>query len=138
MSFQEKSTWISLATVFLIYGWYFGTTATELGGNVADIDYQSTMLFTVVAVVVVSVILNVVVVFADPDASDTSDERDRSINRFGEYVGGYVLAAGALLGLGLAMAEIEQFWIANAILLGLVLSELTSGVVKVVAYRRGF
>jgi len=48
-----------------------------------------------------------------------------------------VAAGAALAGLALAMLEVEHFWIANAILAGLVLSEVVSGVTKVVLYRRG-
>ena len=54
-----------------------------------------------------------------------------------EYVGGIVLAVGMLVPFGLAMAEFEYFWIANAIYLAFVVSALTASVVKIVAYRRG-
>ena len=40
---------------------------------------------------------------------DESDEHDRKIDRFGEYIGGYVLGTGLLIVLGLAMAETEYF-----------------------------
>jgi hypothetical protein len=42
-----------------------------------------------------------------------------------------------LVPFGLAMAEGDHFWIANAIYLAFVLSALTASVVKIVAYRRG-
>ena len=44
----------------------------------------------------------------------------------------------AIVPLDLAMAEIEQFWIANALYLAFVLAALASSIVKIVAYRRGF
>jgi hypothetical protein len=66
-----------------------------------------------------------------------ADERDREINRFGEYVGGFALVVAVLIGLGLAMFEVDHFWIANALLAGLVLSELVAGATMVVLYRRG-
>ena len=138
MSFQEKSTWVMLTTMTVVYGWYFVSMASRLGNESAgEIDYQASMLVTVLAVVGLAVALFIVLAIANPEASDMSDERDREINRFGEYVGGYVLAVGALAGLGLAMAEVEHFWVANALLAGLVVSEITSGVTKVILYRRG-
>jgi hypothetical protein len=42
-----------------------------------------------------------------------------------------------LVPFGLAMAEFEYFWIANAIYLAFVVSALTASVVKIAAYRRG-
>jgi len=50
------------------------------------------------------------------------------INRFGEYVGGFVAAGAALAGLALVVIEAEHLRMANAILAGLVLSEVVSGV----------
>jgi hypothetical protein len=38
---------------------------------------------------------------------------------------------------GLAMAEVDAFFIAHALLLGWVLAELTEGALRIVLYRRG-
>lgn len=139
MSFQEKSTWIMLAVILAVYGWYFAVIGLEIGDiAVAEIAYRPLMLVTVGALVVLAVAAHIVIAVAAPKDADASDERDREINRNGEYVGGYVLGVGALFALGLAMFEVEHFWIANAILAALVLSEIVSGVTKVVQYRRGF
>lgn len=48
-----------------------------------------------------------------------------------------MLAAAVLVGVGFAMFEVDHFWIASALLAGLVLPELVAGVTKVVLYRRG-
>ena len=40
--------------------------------------------------------------------------------------------------LGLALAEVDHFWIANAIYTTFILAALTTSAVKIVAYRRGF
>jgi hypothetical protein len=42
-----------------------------------------------------------------------------------------------LLPLGLAIAEFEQFWIANAIFLAGVVAAVGSSIAMIVAYRRG-
>ena len=42
-----------------------------------------------------------------------------------------------LAGLVLAMAEVDAFYIARALLLGWVLAELAEGAVRIVLYRRG-
>ena len=139
MSFQEKSSWVMLVTVALVSGAYFAIVASEVdGADVADVNYQPLMLVTVVVLVIVAIIAHAVIAAANPSEADASDERDKEINRYGEYIGGYALAVGTLVGLGLAMAEAEPFWIANVFLLGLVVSELVAGTTKVVLYRRGF
>ena len=53
-------------------------------------------------------------------------------------MGGNVLGFATLLPLGLAMAEVDYFWIANSIYLACVVSGVVTAVVKIVAYRRGF
>ncbi|MDJ0792389.1 MAG: hypothetical protein QNJ71_10875 [Acidimicrobiia bacterium] len=139
MSFQEKSSWAMLVTVALVYGAYFVIVAGEVDGtDVADVDYQPLMLVTVVVLVIVAIIAHAVIAAANPREAEASDERDKEINWYGEYIGGYALAVGTLVGLGLAMAEAEPFWIANVLLLGLVVSELVAGATKVALYRRGF
>ena len=137
MTFEEKSTWVILATMTLVYGWYFATVAGQLGGaDVGDIDYQGLMLATVGIVVVIAVVGTILITIAG-GGDDSKDERDKAINRYGEYIGGFVLAAGALGGMLLAMIEVEHFWVANTLLAGLVLSEITSNITKLVLYRRG-
>jgi hypothetical protein len=66
-----------------------------------------------------------------------SDQRDREINRLGEYVGGSVLATGMLVPFVLALAEYPHFWIANAMYLAFVVGAICRAAVKLVAYRRG-
>lgn len=139
MSFEEKSTWVMLALVTLVYGGYFTVVLGDIAAleSVSDIAYRGLMLGTVVVLVVLATISHIVIAISNPSDADGSDERDREINRFGEYVGGYVLGVGALVGLGMAMFEMDHFWIANAILAGLVVSEIVSGLTKIIAYRRG-
>ena len=73
-----------------------------------------------------------------PNDAGKADQRDKEVNRLGEYVGGIVLAVGMIVPFGLAMAEAQHFWIANAMYLAFVVGTLTGTSVKLVAYRRGF
>ena len=122
------------------YGWYFAVVFGDIvtqEAPIRDIAYRGMMLGTVVVLTSLAAATHIVIAVASPKEANDFDERDRQINRFGEYVGGFVAAGAAFAGLGLAMFEVEHFWIANAILAGLVLSEVVSGVIKVVLYRRG-
>jgi hypothetical protein len=65
------------------------------------------------------------------------DERDRLVDLRSERIGGYILAVGVFAGIGLAMVRADRFWIAQALIAALVIAEITSGVVKLVLYRRG-
>lgn len=139
MSFGEKSTWIFAVIVVVVPGAYFVSMASQLQHSaVTEIAYQSPLLTAIGIAIAVAIVAHIAVVIASPREADKSDERDADINRYGEYVGSFVLWPGALLALGLALAEFEYFWIANAIFLTFVLSGLISSAVKIVAYRTGF
>jgi uncharacterized membrane protein YozB (DUF420 family) len=138
MSSEEKSTWIVAAATVLVFGWYtikiLGDAATTA---VSEIQYED-LLVVMVGVFVALIIVSEIVLAILTRKLDDSDERDRKIDRFGEYIGGYVLGTGLLVVLGLAMAETEYFWIAHASLGVLVIAELVTATTKIIVYRRGF
>lgn len=138
MTFEEKGTWVQLVMVIAVAVVYGVIVAGRAGGApVADIPYQPVMLWSIGVSVVLSVLATIVIAMAAPEEADKADQRDREIHRKGEYFGYYLLVAGAVTALGLAMAEVTQFWIAQALFAGFVLAGITSAVVKIVAYRRG-
>jgi hypothetical protein len=138
MSFEEKGNWVFLVVNVVTYVAYLSVILGRAQDvPVTDVPYISTMLWTIGIAIALSIVGNIGVAISKPSEADKSDVRDKDINRFGEYVGGIVLAVGMLAPFGLALAESDYFWIANAMYLAFVLSALTSSVVKVVAYRRG-
>lgn len=139
MSFEEKGTWIQTVIVALVPGVYFATVLSQVRNTaVTEIAYQAPMLASIGIAVATLVVAYIVIAIASPKDADKSDERDKEINRYGEYIGGLVVYGGALVALGLALAEFDYFWIANVIYSILVLAGLTTSVVKIIAYRRGF
>jgi protein-S-isoprenylcysteine O-methyltransferase Ste14 len=139
MSFQEKSTWIYAVISVIVPGVYFATVIGQLQNTaVTEIAYQGTMLATIGLGIALAIIGHIAVAMSSSKDADKSDERDTNINRYGEYVGSFVLYGGMLGALGLALAESEQFWIANAIYSTFILAALATSAVKIVAYRRGF
>jgi uncharacterized membrane protein len=139
MSFEEKSTWIYAAIALVVPGVYFATVIGQVQTTaVTEIAYQWPMLLTIGVAIALAIIAHIVVAIASPREADKSDERDTNINRFGEYIGSFVLYTGMLVALGLALAEFEQFWIANTIYSTFIAAALTTSAVKIVAYRRGF
>lgn len=127
-----------LVAMILVYGWYFATVANLTGDlAVTEIGYQGIMLVTVVALVVLAIVGHIAIAIVDPKGADQDDERDRAISRYGESLGGVVLGIGAICALGMTMLEFDYFWIANTLLAGLVLAELTAMTTRLVLYRRG-
>jgi hypothetical protein len=138
MSFEEKVNWVYGAVALAVFGVYFtGIFAQARTTAVSEIAFQQPMLIAIGIAVAANVIGSIVVAISKPSEADKSDARDKEVHRFGEYIGGGVLGVAMVLPLGLAMAEAEPFWIANAICAGMVLSQFVSTVVKLVAYRRG-
>jgi len=139
MSFQEKSTWVYAVVAVIVSGIYYATVLGHVQNTpVTEIAYQGPMLATIGLGIALSIIGHVAAAISSPKEADKSDERDKNIIRFGEYVGSFALYAGALLALGLALAEFEHFWIANTIYSTFIVGALVTSAVKIVAYRRGF
>jgi hypothetical protein len=82
-------------------------------------------------------VIDMVVRAATAREDVVNDQRDREAYRFGEYVGRAFLIAGALAALVMALAEVDRFWIANAIHLGFVLAAVLAASARILAYRRG-
>ena len=139
MSFEEKSTWIYALIVVALAAIYFAMVLGQLPQSAAgDIAYQVPLLAAIGASIVLTVAAHIAIAIAAPDDAGKRDQRDRDINRYGEYVGGIVLSVAAVVPLILTMAEVDHFWIANTIYLALIVSATVGSIVKILAYRRGF
>lgn len=138
MSFHAKSTAIALvAYVSVAIGYVILVTQRAADTPIEDVAYQGLVLGLVVVFVIIAIVGNAWVAARNPADADAIDERDRLIELKGERIGGWVLAAGALGALALAMTDQTTFWIAQAILAGLVLGEIASSTSQLVLYRRG-
>ena len=139
MSAEEKRAWIMAVVTGGAYAAYVTLVMSEAGGGaIAGAPYVATMLWTIGIAVLATVVLDAVAAIASPSECDKKDQRDREIYRFGEYIGHWVLVAGAVAALGMSMARLDYFWIANVIYLAFVASAILASVAKIVAYRRGF
>jgi hypothetical protein len=75
---------------------------------------------------------------SNPGEADKKDQRDREIRHYGERVGSWLIIAGAISALVLALATADHFWIANAIFLGGMAASIISSAAKIAAYRGSF
>jgi hypothetical protein len=143
MSFEERSTWIYGLVTVVIPTVYFATMLGQIRVRPAgEIDYVGPMLAAIGIAIAANIIGTILVAIGSAIVSgedaDRSDERDKNINRFGDYWAYYVLSIGVAGALILTFVQAEHFWIANAIYLAFVLASLTSVTLKLFAYRRGF
>lgn len=138
MAFEEKMAWVTLVSITLVYGAYFWIIADLVSTEpIAEIGYQGLMIATVVGVVFLAVAGSIVVALSNPKRADEHDERDKSIARRAGSISGIVLGAGVFIPLVLAMADAESFWIAQAILAALVVSQIAEDSIRIYFYRRG-
>ena len=145
MSFHEKSNAVMLGIMALVAVLYVMLVSDQLRGVPADavgeVRYITTLGFAVGVFVVLAVVAHILIVAfsvrTDGDEDDVADERDHLIDLRGERRGGFVLHVGVLAALMLALRGGEPFWIAHALLAGLVLAEMVKATSKLVDYRRG-
>jgi hypothetical protein len=138
MTFEERNTWVYAVVTSVAYGAYLTIVLGRAQSTpLTEVPYVRVMLCTIGAAILASILGHIAVGIAWPRDCGKTDERDREIHRFGEYIGQSFVVIGGVAALGLSMAEVDHFWIANAIYLGFVLSALLGSAAKLVAYRRG-
>ena len=139
MSFEEKSTWTYAVIAVALAAIYFAIVLGQLPQTAAgDLAFQLPLLAAIGGTIGLTIAAHIVIAITAPDDAGKRDQRDKDINRYGEYVGGLVLGVAAVVPLILSLAEVDHFWIANTIYLAFILSATAGSIVKIVAYRRGF
>jgi len=138
MTFEEKGKWVYLITSIVGFVTYVSIVLSRAQDTIiTEVPYVSTLLWVIGIGLVVTIIGQIVIAIAKPNEADKKDERDKDINRYGDFIGGIVLGIAMIAPLGLTLAEVDHFWIANAMYAAFVLSAIISTTVKIVAYRRG-
>ncbi|WP_405427684.1 hypothetical protein [Streptomyces erythrochromogenes] len=139
MAVEEKRAWIMIVVTVVSYAVYLALVLGRSGdGPIAAEPYVAALLWTVGSAIVASILLHITVSLLSPEEGRIKDQRDREIHHFGDHIGQSFVVIGGVAGLVLAMAEADQFWIANAIYLAFVLSALLGSTAKIFAYRTGF
>lgn len=139
MSLEEKRAWIFLLVTICAYTAYVVIVLGRAGeAPLPGVAYAATMLWSIGGAIVAAITLNIAAAIASPRDAGKTDQRDREIHRFGDYIGQSFVILGSTAALIMAMAELRHFWIANTIYLAFVLSAILGSTAKLVAYRRGF
>jgi branched-subunit amino acid ABC-type transport system permease component len=138
MAFEEKRAWIMAVVSVVAFAVYAAIILVRAGSApLRDTPYVSTMLWTIGISIVVSILLHIVAAITSGADANKKDVRDREIYRFGDTVGQVFVFFGAVAAMGLAMAQVSHFWIANVIYLGFALGSALGSLAKVAAYRDG-
>ncbi|HEX8585600.1 MAG TPA: hypothetical protein VF680_14475 [Allosphingosinicella sp.] len=140
MAFREKIAWLTLATMLIAYGVYFGIIGPSVGfgeRHLVDIVWSFGLVAGVhaIAMIVGAIALAVT---ATREANAGADERDRAIDRRASLVAYYVLLVGMIL-VAVVMPFSEPSWkIVNAGLVAIVLAEAARHGIILLSYRRGW
>lgn len=138
MSFRERSAWITLVSVLVCFGAYFGSIAT---GAVSPrgLGTFHLLLLCVAALVALQCGLHFVASLVAPgDAKAPLDERERLIAWRSHSIGYQVLMVGVLLlGLPVHLGRPSPPELMNYAFLAIVVAVLVVAVAQIVMFRRG-
>ena len=133
MTYQEKRAWSMLVVTAIAYGTYTVLVLDRAHGRpLPDVPYAPTMLWSIGAAVVASIVADIVT--GGPRRARVTDVRDRQIGRMGDYVGQSCVIIGAVAAMLMATAGWDRFWIANVIYLGFALSSVLGSIAKLGMY----
>ena len=138
MTYEEKGAWVYLVVTLGTFAAYVGVVLQRAGGEpLTEVAYRGPLLWSVGISIGLSIIGRIAFEVAKPSETHKLDARDKDIHRFGEYIGGSVLAVAMVGPFALAMLEVDHFWIVNAMYAVFAVSTLVGTVTRLIAYRRG-
>jgi hypothetical protein len=136
MSFREKSAWISLASLLIVFGVYFWNVARIIARKTALSDFP--LFFSLlVALIVAEVVLHLLIAMQSPgDARTPKDERERLIELKATRIAFFVLLVGALVSIATMHLKVGVWVMAHCVLLSVVVAEVVKFGTQIILYRR--
>jgi archaellum biogenesis protein FlaJ (TadC family) len=137
MSFREKSTWISFVLLLAIsIPFFYRFVRIESGSTSSEASFHL-FLSLVIVFIVGEIVLHAIIAMQSPrDARAPKDERERLIDLKAMRVAFFVLMTGALLVIVMVHFPVDRLEILQALLLSVVVAELTMLGARIVFYRR--
>ena len=138
-TFQEKTTWL-YGVVSVVTGvTYFAIVGARARGvPAAEVEWVWPMVWCMIGCLVAMIVGSLAIYLASPRAGRKADQRDREIERYGNYSGQAFGTFAMLAALILTMTGATHFWIANTIFPGCFISGFLGSLVRIVVYRIGF
>jgi hypothetical protein len=139
MTFQEKTTWLYAVVSIVTGATYFGIAVARAQGTPStEVQWVWPMAWCMIACCAAMILGSIAIYLIFPEDRGKADQRDREIERFGNYTGRVFAVFCTAAALILTMTGASHFWIANTIFLGCFLSGFLGALVKIVGYRVGF
>jgi cytochrome b561 len=138
MSFREKSAWITLISVLLCFGLYFGALAFGWVDRFSMSAFHYALI-TIIAVVLLQLVLQLLARLSNPrEARAPRDEREQMFASRARSIGYYVLMIW-MIGLVVAVHfpgfhKLDVVFFAS---LGVVVATLVVAVAQIIQFRRG-
>jgi hypothetical protein len=136
MSFREKSAWVSLILIVLVFGPYFwlvGRTFAGMGHVHAGTQFALITLF-----VILEIVVHIAIAIQSPrDARAPKDEREILIDLRATRVAFYVLFGGALMSIFTMHFRVTVWILSQFVLFSIVIAELVKFASQILFYRRG-
>ena len=137
MSFREKSTWISFVLLLAISIPFFYQFVRIESGSMSSEGSFHLFLALVIVFIVGEILLHAIIAMQSPrDARAPKDERERLIDLKATRAAFFVLMTGALLVIVMVHFPVDRLEILQALLLSVVVAELTMLGARIVYYRR--
>lgn len=137
MSFREKSAWISLVLLLVVFIPFFWNSYRQFTGQIDASGAVSTAFMLLAAFVLLEIVLQASIAIQSPrDARAPKDERERLIEMRATRVAFHVLVVGALLGVGMQHVRNSAWLIAQVVFLSIVVAEVVRFGLQVALYRR--
>lgn len=139
MSFREKSAWITLVSVLICFGGYYGAV---FSGAIASHSMAAFHLglASILALIILQVSLNIIAAMTTPkDGKGPRDEREKMIQARSHTFGYYTLmVTTAALFIPTHSRGTTMIDIVNLAFGGIVLGTLVVAVAQIVMFRRGY
>ena len=138
-SFEEKSVWIQLLSLIVVFGSYFFIALRMILGGITNIKAFIPLFFIATVILIIIIIAGHIVaaIVHHKDKPDQRDERDRLVAWRSESNSAWILGTGILVALIGLVLSVQTVWIANLLLFFLFLSEIVNNLFQIFYYRRG-
>jgi|TARA_B110000908_G_C10263717_1_gene461526 drug/metabolite transporter (DMT)-like permease len=134
LTFKEKSLWIQITTLTLVFGSYF----LNMNYNITN-GLPPNLIFDFIWLLIAFIALNILAhifaaVFNKPECED---ERDKLIELKATRIKAFILATGIIITILASLTLENQLLTINLLLLFLVVSEVIEKVIQLFYYQKG-
>ena len=135
MSFKEKSNWLTIVTLLLAFGTYFGSVWSERN-TVDPLPVGTLVAATLIFIVVQATVQGVLAAVLPEEARQRPTELERQADQKAHRVAYLVLVFGVFAAFVLLLAGASALWLFQTVLFFFVLAELTRFVTEIITLRR--